>query len=367
MLNLKKQVLYINRSQNTNSPLGIRTSYIAAHLQKICSLHVLNLMNKALLFRTDNLLSLLLGKLVSKLPLLPDPELLILKSYKKNVLKIISMYEISTAIITVLPFSFLLLPKYIRNLDPRIKIIIDMTDPITANLSFQKYNIFKRNYLKRLEMNFLKYIDTLIVLNAEIRDYYLQKFPEMNILVIEQGFDPIYLSDNTRDIKKSEFVLAYAGQFYKNNREPFELYKAIQHIDYSIKLNVYGGFKKMFQPPSDQKFRYGGRISREEIKYVYSNSDILVFIDNKSSIQIPGKLYEILATNKPVLFIYFDEDSPSKKLAMRYDGIFFSKNFYENIVSLITRIIDEGKLFYNRDLLDYSWEQLLKKLDGEIA
>lgn len=350
-----------------NSSGGIRHSNIIKHLNSASDLTVLNLVEESFLFSSNSLIVRHIGKLIRKLPLLPDPDVLIVKRYKRNIKKLFLNNKYNTVIIGVIPFSFLMLTKFIKEISYDTKVIVDMTDPITCNARYKSYSLLKRKHLRVMEKKYFRYIDTLIVLNQEIKEFYQNQLKEApQIIVIEQGFDEKWCFVDSKPKNKSSLKLLYAGYLYKNIREPFELYHAVNSFDGKIFLSVFGSIKSFFKPPSNDRFFFGGKISFNRLIQEYDKSGIIVFIDNRDSLQIPGKIYEILALNKPILFLYYNENSPTIKLISGFDGIYFSKNEKNEIQKTLHLINSSKNFYYKRDLSEFFWRNILLKFNEII-
>ena len=104
----------------------------------------------------------------------------------------------------------------------------------------------------------------------------------------------------------------------------------------------------------------------DKLSNIYSDADVLVFIDNRDTVQVPGKTLEILATNKPILFIYYNDDSPTLQYIRGYDGIYFAKNNKEEISFALTKICLDNSVCFNRKLEIFYWENLLKRVSGKF-
>lgn len=363
---MKKKVLLITRTFVADSPVGVRNSNFVKYLSQVAELEVLNLTPDLYLYKSKSRISNLIFKVLNKLPWLPDIDVLIIKKYKKRIKQLLNEKQFDTILIGILPFSFLLLVKYVRKLRPNINIVVDLTDPITANINFKKYNYLKQHYLEYIEKSYFPMIDTLIVLNPELKSYYENKYLMKNIVVIEQGIEKSITVQTKRPPQNNRLEFSYIGALYKKGREPFELYKAIEQMEGEIRLNMYGGFKKKFIPPDTDCFYYGGRVSREKVKEIYNETDVVVFIDNQHSLQVPGKTLEVMALNKPVLFIYYNDDSPTiNQIKVINDFVYFAKNNRDEIANGINSIlnIEPTKLFgISRNITQFYWENILIKL-----
>ena len=111
----------------------------------------------------------------------------------------------------------------------------------------------------------------------------------------------------------------------------------------------------------NERFQYGGRIDRSTLAIKLKEADIIVFIDNFYGLQIPGKLFDTLALNKPILFIYENDHSPTLKYLVNYEGIFYSKNKTNEIINQLNEILKCPKNIYDRNINCYYWEYLINK------
>jgi len=94
--------------------------------------------------------------------------------------------------------------------------------------------------------------------------------------------------------------------------------------------------------------------------------DIVVFIDNAFGIQTPGKIFEVIASKKPVLFIYSDESTPAFSIAKTYPNIFFAENKKENIISTLEIITREAQSIYNIDVEMFDWRNRAKDFEKAL-
>ncbi len=349
---MNKNIYFISGARSPNKPVGIRHMNIIKHLCKINNITVHHLKRKGLFNNS------LLIKMIHRIPFIIDNTYFYLKNVKHNIDHDFSNNKYDVVILSVLPFSFLHLAKYIKR-RYSTPIVVDMTDPISINVGLDNRGWIRKNILLGFEKKYLPYVDHLVVLSDYIRDYYNKLFPKMNISVIEQGHNIDGIFNNTgknRDYD-DHISLVYAGVFYKKIREPFELYSAISRLE-NVKLSIYGKFKNRYIYHCNNIY-YPGQLSQDEIYEIYRSSDVVVLLDNFKGIQVPGKIYEVLSTNKPILFIYNNPESPSKYIASNYDGVFYSKNKAECIIEAINKIIKANKYQYNRDLRQYTWEYIV--------
>ena len=259
------------------------------------------------------------------------------------------------------PFSFTGLIGLVRKLFPSAKICMEMTDPLSINVKFHQYPKFRQHQLLQYEKK-LKNLDCLIVLNEEIKKYYSSYVPNGQVLVVEQGVSDKLIESLSTIYSKEDYEeirLIYAGSFYQGIREPFELYKAVEESSNS-KLDVFGNFNAEFVI-NNNAISCHGIISPEQLYRRYQIYDWIVYIDNDSAYQVPGKLYEILSSQKAILFISNNINSPSYKIASKYEGVYFVKNNSQEIESVLEKVRPSQK--YLRDPHEFCWSTLLNKLN----
>jgi hypothetical protein len=83
-------------------------------------------------------------------------------------------------------------------------------------------------------------------------------------------------------------------------------------------------------------------------------------------LQVPGKLIEIMSFDKPILFIYQNDNSPSFNYIKDQPGIFITKNNVLEIKKTINLIIETKNKNWKRDIRKYYWENLFKKYKNII-
>lgn len=359
-MNPHKRILIVSSAFNfTNKPIGIRVIKYKEFFSKYADIetygHPISV-EKVELFKIHLFYKAFI--LFAKILEILKVETLIIKiRFVFNVKLLNKKYD--SIIINTRPFSFYYLSHFFKHVLPNSKICLDMSDPLVINVNFNKMPLLRKRQLEYIEHNLLKYIDVLVVLNEEIAEYYSQFIMRENIYIIPQGVNEIVI-DSINSSDSHYLKMIYAGAFYKKIREPYELYKAVNNSN--IKLDIYGNIASCFYPPNPKNIELKGVINQNSIFDAYSKYDIIVFLDNISQYQIPGKLIEILITQKPILFIT-NNNSPAANFAKNYCGIFFTKNNSNEIINKIQEIkLNINSNRYNRDLSNYTWNSVFKKL-----
>lgn len=298
----------------------------------------------------------------------PDRQVLGYPSLNERLKRLTLKHNYKFIISFVGVLSFLLLGKTIKNLN--IRYIVDLGDPLTYNSANQKGCI--GNFLiNKYEEKMFKYIDILIVTNNFTMKYYINKygsiFSNKNVFVIPQGTDILVKHRKIKKNNQNNFGLIYAGQFYEKLRDPnslFEAVKSLMHLN--INLDIYGGISlKHFSDDilnNETNIKYNGKISHDNLIKEYEISDVLVFIDNAYGIQQSGKIFELMAMKKPILFIYSNERSESFDITMGYDAIEYSINDVNSIKKAINKLkANYHNYKFNYDYTAITWDNRAEK------
>lgn len=299
----------------------------------------------------------------------PDEYRYFIFDYLKAIKTISLKYEIDTIIIGLTPFSFMELAQKIKIYYKNFKIIGDLSDPFSFNAQIINKNQKNKNKRQSYELKYLPFFDIIIVLNKKIQKYYSELLSGYGtiISVVEQGVNEGFINVNkTKETKKIFKNFIYAGGFYKGFREPFQLYRAVESID-TIVLHVYGAIKKQYRGDNIHNIIYHGYISQKELITRFSDSDVIVLIDNAYGIQVPGKIIECITIGKPILFIYENEESPSLDYIKKAGNVFLCKNSANHIIRTLELLLNSGSNIVDTfDPTPFLWESLAKDYSSLI-
>lgn len=250
--------------------------------------------------------------------------------------------------------------KHYRN---RIKWICDLGDPWSF-ASDRQLGPVTKCLVQFAEKKFLSSADKIIVTNERTREVYLQmlKIDPSRVSVIYQGAD-----DNRSPLPFSagatpEFV--YTGTFYKDIREPHALFKAFQTN--SCKLVVAGNIDPVFRPQdTTSHISFIGNLGEQDVKRVQRCAAGLIFVDNLNSAQLPGKLFEYVATGRPIICIGVSALSPVHEVKFSDYPIVFCENNVTAITQAILRVQEIGFDNY-AGTLSVGWETRSEQLGRMI-
>lgn len=181
-----------------------------------------------------------------------------------------------------------------------------------------------RNYFeKRLELKTFENVDVLTTTTPLAQKTLQTLHPNKRIISVVSGYDP----EDFKDIEQTEFsdklTLMYAGSLYGGKRDPSILFDAINQLINenkieadNIAINFYGDSTNLVE--LSQKYNVEsivnihGRITHKEVLQNQMNSDVLLLIswmNESEKMFIPGKVYEYIASKKPILSIGYKEGS----------------------------------------------------------
>jgi glycosyltransferase involved in cell wall biosynthesis len=169
-------------------------------------------------------------------------------------------------------------------------------DPLTNDITTKL--IYPKVVLKLLEKRLMKGADKIIYVSPitckEQSRLFKVYSSKMRFLPIPYEKDKIY-----PPTQNTKFNVGYFGFYLKSVRNIVPLYNAVKDINHNIHLTIGGSTDLKLDecenisiyPNLNDVFRYE------------SLSDLIVVVLNLRGGQIPGKLYHLSATNKPILVI----------------------------------------------------------------
>jgi hypothetical protein len=301
----------------------------------------------------------------------PDVYIFRLEQYKRKLKVIFSKNTFENVIIGCTPFSLLLLGKWIKRNYPSSLLIADMSDPFSFNMG-NKGRPRRVRIGRYIEKRAFPYFDKIIILNEKIQKRYQQLYPKLaeKFQVVEQGVDEVFINKikafSSSNIIADGFTFLYAGGFYKKGRNPNNLYNAFELSELDCKLEIYGNICKSNRPKTSNKIEYHKAVDKMQLAKITAKANALILFDNNYGYQVPGKTIETLASGKPVLFIYNNENSPTLQYVKDASGVVWVKNSVQDIKEGIYKIIKSEYDQPNFDYSPYTWDKMRVKLKNII-
>lgn len=241
------------------------------------------------------------------------------REYEKALRRIHSIIPIDVIIPVCIPFeSMVATYRYCSQLQLPPKVISYFFDPFSDNISLHRTKLNRRiKYAKHLQLehNILD-LSSHIIIMRHLQPHFDREFSDYanKISVLEHPM--LYAVSAIPHEKEAQLkTLTYAGSFNKGIREPDFMLQVLAKLEISVECNIYAvgncsevllAYAKKY--PSVIHF-YGGVIKEEADKAI-AQSDYILSVGNRNANQSPSKIFECLATGKPIIhFYYYNQDS----------------------------------------------------------
>lgn len=312
---------------------------------------------------------------------IPDARVLWVKPSVAYLEKYIRENQIETVITTGPPHSLHLIGLGLKE-KLNLKWIADFRDPWTNIVYHKELKLSEKseNKHKKLEHKVLNSADQIIVTSPSTKTEF-SEITSKPIEVITNGYDVEQIEKQPLDEK---FSIAHIGSFL-SERNPRILWKALKEIlkensefknDFELKLigiisqDVLDTIKEF---KLDSFVRNIGYLSHKESVIEQRKSQVLLLIESDSEETkaiLPGKLYEYMASHRPILAIA-NENSDIKNIVVQTNtGIFCNYSEKEKVKQTLLNyynLYKENSLKTSPiGLQFFSRKKLTEKLSGLI-
>lgn len=252
--------------------------------------------------------------LVKKI-LCPDPQVLWVPFARRRAAQIIAKYGIDAVIETAPPFSVFLTGVALKRRFPHIRLVSDFRDEwlrfYLADFEFLN-NEYTRRRAEAIERETIECSDLVVAVTgsslSEIRRRYPEQ-PDAKFLLLPNGFDAqLFAGFTPRPHGASKIVVVYLGTVYKTS-SPASYLDALDRLPGEIRscfeTRFVGRIAESESATMKQRrssIRLLGFLPQEQAIRQAEEADYLLLIMN-NDFMLPGKLFDYLATGKPILAI----------------------------------------------------------------
>ena len=313
---------------------------------------------------------------------IPDARVFWVKPSVKFLKQYLQENEIDTVITTGPPHSLHLIGLHLKK-ELKINWITDFRDPWTT-IGYHKQlklSSWAAKKHKELEKEVLTTSDTIIVTSENTKKEF-KAITNKPIEVITNGYDVENISKKALDAK---FTLAHIGSFL-SERNPEILWQSLAELVFENEVFVASFQLKLIGAVSNEvleSIKYYkldafvnlmGYISHEEALQEQRCSQVLLLIEidsEETKCIIPGKLFEYMVSERPILAIGPNDTDFEKILKETNSGVFFTYQEKENLKGYIFKcftLYQENNLkSYPVGLQKYSRKSLTENLTTLIT
>ncbi len=169
-------------------------------------------------------------------------------------------------------------------------------DPLTIDITNK--TIYPMWYKQRVEGNLLNAADKVVYTSPFTLECQQRLFPKAAHKMVALA-TPYFEIKNYPKTNNSVFVVGYHGNYHSRYRDIGPLMAAFEILGTNYELDVVGG------TDLDLKSRANINVysATGDIEAFEQRSDLLIVLLNKRGTQIPGKVFHLAGTNKPILVI----------------------------------------------------------------
>jgi len=260
----------------------------------------------------------------------------------------------------------------------QIKWLADFRDPWT-NIDFYKdlkLTEWADNKHKALERAVLKNTDMVLTIGNQLKKELLA-LGSKEVEVVENGYDPEDFPINSSLELDTDFTIAHIGTFSPSRNHEI-LWKVLKKIcneneafDNKLKIKLIGNIdfsvlKSISNFGLENHLKKLGYISHNDVINEQKKSRVLLLMVNNTPNSrgiITGKVFEYMASNRPILVIGPEDGDLANIIRQTNTGFVTG---FDNEIKLEESIL---KLFKNKENFDsnlkmYSRENLTKKLSS---
>jgi len=269
-----------------------------------------------------------------------------------------------------------------KELKDRYKIpwIADLRDLWTQNHNYP-YGPIRKLFEKKLELKVLSFANALVTVSPLWAEKLKVLHKRKEIYTITNGFDPEKINIPPTNLT-SKFTITYTGQIYPKKQDPSKLLASLKNLISAGKINPKDIEVRFYGPENEllewQIKTYGlssiakqyGLIPREISIQKQRESHLLLLLnweDKREKGVYPGKIFEYLAAQRPILATGGSGDDVIEKLLEETKAGVYCKNI-EDIENSLEHFYLEykqrGKVSYKGDVKEiskYSYKDMAEK------
>lgn len=261
-------------------------------------------------------------------------------SYKKIISHLDAHYDVLISVSS--PFYSHVLASYLKRKGIADKWYAMLWDPYVFNYTMPN----KLSGRKTAAIKAFKNVDRIYcsdgIINGNKKEGFEPEYLKKCSDIKYPGLKPLTKSE----VKKSkDRVLLYTGTFYEDIRNPKEMFNILDKLPSEYHVHLYSkGCDGLVKQKLNDRYSLFEQVKPEEVAGLINNCNIVINLGNTITNQIPGKIFELISSGKPIINFYFSSDDPSLKYFDKYQ-LCYSLNlssYTEDDVNELIKFIKEN-------------------------
>lgn len=244
--------------------------------------------------------------------LCPDPEVVWFPFAFRRASQIVKKHGIDTVLVTAPPFSAFLVGNALKRKFPHLRLISDFRDEwlrfFLSTFDFQKSQ-YIRGHAAAIERATIELSDIVVSITPPIVSELRERYPSQaksKFVCIPNGYDPASFANFcARSHETSKILVTYVGTVYSTT-SPRPYLEALDALPESVRMRIETLFvgriaedqRNFLESQPDVKLL--GFVTQKEALHRMEETDYLLLVMNDPTFAT-GKIYEYLATGKPIL------------------------------------------------------------------
>ena len=239
---------------------------------------------------------------------------------------------------------------------PNIKSCFYSTDTLSNEKGNDGFLSEERRTNKGLKWEKLifKYSDAILIMDCHKKYYLKQVFNEYHSKMMFSNFPLLrqiegVVQRKSTDSKIKTFV--YAGTLYRYLRNPSLLCRILEEVNKNTRINALflgGGdcndIMESYEKSSQGAIRYMGMQSHDIATQYINNADYLLSIGNVESPMAPSKIFEYMATGKPIIHVFSWKYDPCLEPLIQYGNALLINDKEKIDINNVLDFINNSKI-----------------------
>lgn len=248
------------------------------------------------------------------------------RKYVMAVEKLIDGQMPITVVATYTPMEAVAAAALLKKRNSQLKTVFYSLDTMSNEGGKGFLPLKLRNALgKKHEVESFACFDRVILMRCHEHHYSGTDYDQLRNRLIYADFPLFSVNSMPQIIHRDscEKRIIYAGSFYRWIRNPELVMKCLEPLMDRIRIDFYGYSDcDDIMQPYVEKYRghvaIHGLVQHNEVKKQMALADIILSIGNRGTEMSPSKIYECIATGKPIIHAFFQDDDPCVNALKKY-------------------------------------------------